>query len=203
MAASKLGFMAGMDGVKKIIAVSSCKGGVGKSMVSVNLAFSLAKRLASGAIGKSASLTAGGPARVGLFDADLYGPSLPTMVGLPPGETRLMAAAGKGGLIRAPEFLGVKLMSYGYTPGAYQEQQGAQVMRGPRASAMVGNLLQQTDWGDLDVLVVDMPPGTGDIPLTLCQELALTAVRSSPVLPPSLAPSAADPRAPDVRRRSW
>ena len=155
---------AGLAGVRAIVAVSSCKGGVGKSMVAVNLAFSLAKRIGA---------TANGEARIGIFDADLYGPSLPTMVGLPPEERVLRPSPLREGLILPPETLGVKLMSYGYakTPGAGS----AAVMRGPRASAMVNNLVNQTDWGDLDVLVVDMPPGTGDIPLTLCQSLALTA----------------------------
>jgi Mrp family chromosome partitioning ATPase len=157
--------MAGLAGVRAIIAVSSCKGGVGKSMVAVNLAFSLAKRLGA---------TAPGDARVGLFDADLYGPSLPTMVGLPPEQAILRESINGQGMVEAPETHGVKLMSYGY---AQQQGDGggAAVMRGPRASAMVTNLVNQTDWGALDVLVIDMPPGTGDIPLTLCQSLALTA----------------------------
>jgi Mrp family chromosome partitioning ATPase/DUF971 family protein len=156
---------AGLAGVRSIVAVSSCKGGVGKSMVAVNLAFSLAKRLGA---------TSSGEARVGIFDADLYGPSLPTMVSLPPEQTVLRESANGKGMIEAPETNGVKLMSYGYV----QTQKGASkaaVMRGPRASAMINNLVNQTDWGSLDVLVVDMPPGTGDIPLTLCQSLSLTA----------------------------
>lgn len=157
--------MAGLAGVRAIVAVSSCKGGVGKSMVAVNLAFSLAKRLGA---------TAPGDARVGLFDADLYGPSLPTMVGLPPEQAILRESINGQGMIEAPETHGVKLMSYGYAQ-KQGDGGGAAVMRGPRASAMVTNLVNQTDWGALDVLVIDMPPGTGDIPLTLCQSLALTA----------------------------
>ena len=154
----------GLSGVRTIIAVSSCKGGVGKSMVAVNLAFSLAKRIGA---------TTPGKARIGIFDADLYGPSLPTMVKLPPDELILRPSEKNKSLIQPPETQGVKLMSYGYakTPGGGN----AAVMRGPRASAMVNNLINQTDWGELDVLVVDMPPGTGDIPLTLCQSLSLTA----------------------------
>lgn len=156
---------AGLAGVRAIIAVSSCKGGVGKSMVAVNLAFSLAKRLGA---------TSPGDSRVGIFDADLYGPSLPTMVGLPEDQLVLRPSQKHQSLIQAPETHGVKLMSYGYAKGQGGGSSAA-VMRGPRASAMVSNLVNQTDWGSLDVLVVDMPPGTGDIPLTLCQSLVLTA----------------------------
>ena len=156
---------AGLAGVRSIIAVSSCKGGVGKSMVAVNLAFSLAKKLGT---------TSPGDSKVGIFDADLYGPSLPTMVGLPEEQLVLQASPNNQSLIQAPETHGVKLMSYGYAKGQGGGSSAA-VMRGPRASAMVSNLVNQTDWGSLDVLVIDMPPGTGDIPLTLCQSLSLTA----------------------------
>ena len=181
--AARTSVAAGLKGVKNIIAVSSCKGGVGKSMVSVNLAFSLAKRLAvAGGDGGTESLSAADgaaaaaalPARVGLFDADLYGPSLPTMVALPPEEAALRPSENVDGLIRAPEYMGVRMMSYGYANTKGGDSQAA-VMRGPRASAMVSNLVNQTDWGELDLLIVDMPPGTGDIPLTLCQSLQLTA----------------------------
>ena len=187
MAAARTSVAAGLKGVKNIIAVSSCKGGVGKSMVSVNLAYSLAQRLtaaggsgggstdnpaaAFGAAGAAAAVL---PARIGLFDADLYGPSLPTMVALSPEEVVLRPSENTDGLIRAPEFMGVRLMSYGYANAKGGGSQAA-VMRGPRASAMVSNLVNQTDWGELDFLIVDMPPGTGDIPLTLCQSLQLTA----------------------------
>ena len=185
MAAATAAAARGLARVRNVIAVSSCKGGVGKSMVAVNLAYSLARRLAGGAVntlhipdaGRHSAADAA-PARVGIFDADLYGPSLPTMVRLPDDDARLRPAPGQEGMIRAPQHRGVKLMSYGYA----SNQQGggagsapAAVMRGPRASAMVQQLVQNTDWGDLDVLVVDMPPGTGDIPLTLCQSLGLTA----------------------------
>ena len=137
--------------VKNVIAVSSCKGGVGKSTVAVNLAYSLAK------LGHS----------VGIFDADIYGPSLPTLVS--PKNTRLLAPESDPKAILPLEFEGVKLMSYGF---AVQKRA---VFRGPIVSALTTQLITSTVWGKLDYLVVDMPPGTGDIQITLCQEVALTA----------------------------
>lgn len=139
------------------MAVSSCKGGVGKSTVAVNLAY---------------SLRAEGH-RVGLLDADVYGPSLPTMVS--PRDTALRQDPVTG-LVGAPVYEGVRLMSYGFagSPGDGRGRRAA-VMRGP----MVGNVVQQlamlTDWGELDYLVVDMPPGTGDVQITLSQQLELAA----------------------------
>ncbi len=147
----------GLRGVKRVVAVSSCKGGVGKSTVSVNLAYALSQ--------------AGH--RVGIFDADVYGPSLPTMV--MPADPALRLAP-ETDLIVPPVYEDVKLMSYGFSnlydpvspdPKARQST----VMRGPMASGLVQRLVTETDWGDLDYLVVDFPPGTGDIQLTLAQTL--------------------------------
>lgn len=144
----------GLAGVRHIIAVSSCKGGVGKSTVAVNLAYSI-QRLG---------------AKVGLLDADVHGPSLPIMV--QPKETRLMK--NKAGDMVAPlQHEGVLLMSYGWVQK--KSEQGSAVMRGPRSSAVASQMLTLTDWGELDYLVIDMPPGTGDIALSLVQDCSISA----------------------------
>ncbi len=140
----------GLEGVQNIVAVSSCKGGVGKSTVALNLAFTMAR--------------AG--ARVGLFDADIYGPSLPTLVRLENPEL-----VQKDGMIQPLEYEGVRLMSFGFAPGMPGNE--AAIMRGPMVTNIINQLVTGTEWGELDYLVVDMPPGTGDIPLTLSQILPL------------------------------
>lgn len=140
----------GLEGVANIVAVSSCKGGVGKSTVAVNLAFTIART----------------GAKVGLFDADIYGPSLPTLVSLDNPEL-----VQKDGMLQPLEYEGVRLMSFGFAPGMPGNE--AAIMRGPMVSNIINQLVTGTDWGELDYLLIDMPPGTGDIPLTLSQILPL------------------------------
>lgn len=142
----------GLQSVENIIAVSSCKGGVGKSTVAVNLAYSLARK----------------GAKVGIFDADVYGPSLPTMVS--PADTGLYM---ENDLIQPPVYEGVKLMSFGFVSAP--QGNGPAIMRGPMVTQVINQLLTTTNWGDLDYLVIDFPPGTGDIQLTLTQLIPIRA----------------------------
>jgi ATP-binding protein involved in chromosome partitioning len=139
--------------VKNIIAVGSGKGGVGKSTVAVNLAVALAK---SGA-------------KVGLIDADIYGPSIPMMFGMlnerPTGYDR----DGKT-FVYPFERYGIKVLSIGF----FVDQSKALIWRGPMASMALRQLFTDAEWGELDYMVIDLPPGTGDIPLTLIQDFPLT-----------------------------
>jgi ATP-binding protein involved in chromosome partitioning len=139
--------------VKNIIAVGSGKGGVGKSTVSVNLAISLAKT----------------GARVGLLDADIYGPSIPLMFGLLNERPDSIEEDGKIRIIPFEKF-GLKLLSIGF----FVDQSKALIWRGPMASSALKQLFTDVEWGALDYLILDLPPGTGDIPLTLIQNFPLT-----------------------------
>jgi ATP-binding protein involved in chromosome partitioning len=137
----------GMAGVKQVIAVASGKGGVGKSTVAVNLALSLS------ALGL----------KVGLLDADIYGPSVPRMLGLAgrPDSTGLM--------LHPMEAYGLKAMSI----GLLVDPDTAMIWRGPMATSALQQMMTDVAWGALDLLVVDMPPGTGDIQLTMAQRVPL------------------------------
>ncbi|GAB4227257.1 MAG: Mrp/NBP35 family ATP-binding protein [Elainellaceae cyanobacterium] len=142
----------GIDGVKNIIAVSSGKGGVGKSTVAVNVAVALAQ--------------AG--AKVGLIDADIYGPNTPTMLGL--ADAKVMVRQGPQGEILEPAFnYGVKLVSMGFLIDPDQPV----IWRGPMLNGIIRQFLYQVQWGELDYLLVDMPPGTGDAQLTLAQAVPM------------------------------
>lgn len=139
-----------LPGVKHVIAVASGKGGVGKSTVSVNLAVSLAQKGAG----------------VGLLDADIYGPSQGAMLGLPEGTRPDV----RDELLQPVRAHGVGCMSMGFVTS----ERTPAIWRGPMASGALQQLLTQTNWGQLDYLIVDMPPGTGDIQLTLAQRVPLT-----------------------------
>ena len=151
----------GLANVSHFLAVYSCKGGVGKSTVAVNLAYELARL--------------GG--RVGLLDVDVYGPSLPLMVN--PEDDAVRKSSLGASMVRPIEHEGVKLLSLGYVssnsgiPGSGKSDNAA-VLRGPMAGRVVAQLLKGTEWGDLDVLILDLPPGTGDVQLTVCQEVNLS-----------------------------
>ncbi len=144
-----------LGGVKNIIAVVSGKGGVGKSTVSANLALAIAE---SGA-------------KVGLMDADIYGPSQHIMFGIR-GERPLMKENGGKGLIVPIEKFGIKVMSI----GLLIDEKQAVVWRGPMVSSAIRQFVTDVDWGELDYLIIDMPPGTGDIHLTMIQTVPVTGV---------------------------
>ena len=138
-----------LPGVAKIIAVGSGKGGVGKTTVAVNLAIALSK------LGQ----------RVGLIDADIYGPNVPTMMG-----SQQQPRIGAGNMIEPNLTHGIKTISIGYlSPG-----DKPMVMRGPMLHQIIRQFLQQVLWGELDYLIVDLPPGTGDVVISLVQTVPLT-----------------------------
>ena len=138
-----------LPGVNAIVAVASGKGGVGKSTTAVNLALGLA---------------AGGQ-RIGLLDADIYGPSMPRMMGISgqPGSS-------DGHMLDAMENYGIKVMSMGFMV----DEETPMIWRGPMVQSALEQMLRDVNWGELDVMIVDMPPGTGDIQLTLAQRVPLT-----------------------------
>ena len=143
---------AGMATVKNIIGVASGKGGVGKSTVSLNVALALSQT----------------GARVGLLDADIYGPSIPLMLGMKDSymqveDNKLQPAVSRG----------IRVVSFGFFA---EQQHQAAIYRGPIISGILKQFLVDTNWSDLDYLVVDLPPGTGDIPLTLAQTIPITGI---------------------------
>lgn len=139
---------AGIAGIKHVIAVASAKGGVGKSTTSCNLALGFT------ALGL----------KVGILDADIYGPSQPTLFGLR-GKPRLIGTR----TLEPMERFGVKIMSIGFLV----DEDLAMIWRGPMVISAITQMLREVAWGDLDVLVVDLPPGTGDAPLTMAQQTPL------------------------------
>ncbi len=144
-----------LSGVKNIIAVVSGKGGVGKSTIAANLALALSE----------------GGAKVGLMDADIYGPSQHIMFGIR-GERPMMRDDGEKGLIVPIEKYGIKVMSI----GLLIDEKQAVIWRGPMVSSAIRQFVTEVDWGELDYLIIDMPPGTGDIYLTMVQTVPVTGV---------------------------
>ncbi len=144
-----------LSNIKNIIAVASGKGGVGKSTITANLAAGLAKK----------------GYKVGLVDADIYGPSAPTMFDLVGQRPEGREVDGKT-LIVPIESYGVKVLSIGF----FSDPDQAVVWRGPMATKALNQMFKDTDWGDLDFMIVDLPPGTGDVHLTLVQNVPLTGV---------------------------
>jgi ATP-binding protein involved in chromosome partitioning len=144
-----------MPGVKNIVTIVSGKGGVGKSTVATNLAIALAMQ----------------GAKVGLMDADIHGPSLPIMMGLKNTKPMMVNVDGKHKIAPIEQF-GIKCISI----GLLVDENQAIVWRGPMASSAIKQLVNDVHWGELDYLLIDMPPGTGDIHLTMVQTVPVTGV---------------------------
>ena len=142
-----------LPGVKNIIVVASGKGGVGKSTIAVNLALGLAQE----------------GAKVGLLDADIHGPSIPIMLGIRDERPKMMDVNGKG-MIVPIERHGIKAMSI----GLLIDEKQAVIWRGPQVSSALKQFISDVYWGELDYLVLDLPPGTGDVQLTLVQTVPVT-----------------------------
>ena len=142
----------GMSTVKNIVGVASGKGGVGKSTVSLNLALALSRT----------------GAKVGLLDADIYGPSIPLMLGMK--DAYMVVDNNK---LQPAESNGIHVVSFGFFA---EQQHQAAIYRGPIISGILKQFLVDTNWSDLDYLIVDLPPGTGDIPLTLAQTIPITGI---------------------------
>ncbi len=143
--------LAAVQGIRNILVVASGKGGVGKSTTAVNLALALQKE----------------GARVAILDADIYGPSIPTMMG----TVKERPSSRDGKLMEPVMACGLKSNSIGYLV----DEQDATIWRGPMASKALAQILHETRWGEVDYLVVDMPPGTGDIQLTMAQQVPTSA----------------------------
>ncbi len=144
-----------LPGVRHIVAIASGKGGVGKSTVAANLAVALARQGAS----------------VGLIDADVYGPSVPKMFNIENQRPQARSDDGKEWILPVEKY-GVKLLSV----GLFVKPEDAVVWRGPMATSALKQLISQGDWGSLDYLLIDLPPGTGDVHLTMVQEVPVTGV---------------------------
>ncbi len=141
--------------IKNIVAVASGKGGVGKSTVAANLAIALAKQ----------------GFKTGIMDADIYGPSIPLMFDVLDAKPKVKDENGQQWVIPVENY-GVKVLSIGF----FVDPSQALIWRGPMASNALKQLLNETDWGELDYLVIDLPPGTGDIQLTLAQDFNITGI---------------------------
>ena len=144
----------GIPGVKNAVAVAAGKGGVGKSTTAVNLALALMET----------------GAKVGLLDADIHGPSIPIMLGIPEGEQPEGEEIDGQQRIYPLDRFGLKLMSVGFLT----ERNNPVIWRGPMVGQMLTTFLKSVDWGDLDYLIIDLPPGTGDVQLTLIQNTPLS-----------------------------
>ena len=144
---------AAMSKIKHVIAVASGKGGVGKSTVAANVALSLAKK----------------GYRVGLADADIYGPSVPTLFNIENEQIMVTEVDGKQLMVPFEKY-GIKMMSVGF----FVDKDKPMLWRGPMAANTLTQMLTETHWGELDFMVLDMPPGTGDIQLTLVQQFSVS-----------------------------